>query len=75
MTGGSIGLALRESGFRGQITGLDQKNILDEALALGACVPGGRGRLPVQPGVLGVIICGVLVVSLRRGVMPSGLSK
>jgi prephenate dehydrogenase len=36
MIGGSIGLALRESGFRGQITGLDKKDILDEALAFGA---------------------------------------
>lgn len=36
MVGGSVGLALRESGFRGQITGLDKKDILNEALALGA---------------------------------------
>jgi prephenate dehydrogenase len=36
MVGGSMGLALRESGYRGQITGLDKKEVLDEALALGA---------------------------------------
>ncbi len=36
MVGGSVGLALRESGFHGQITGLDKKEILDEALAVGA---------------------------------------
>ncbi|MBM3324823.1 MAG: prephenate dehydrogenase/arogenate dehydrogenase family protein [Calditrichaeota bacterium] len=36
MIGGSIGLTLRQSGFRGQITGLDKKDVLDQALARGA---------------------------------------
>lgn len=36
MVGGSVGLALRESGFRGQIIGLDKSHILDKALTLGA---------------------------------------
>ncbi len=36
MVGGSVGLALRELGFRGRIIGLDQRRVLDEALAIGA---------------------------------------
>jgi prephenate dehydrogenase len=36
MIGGSVGLALRQSGFRGQIIGLDTKEVLNQALTRGA---------------------------------------